>query len=140
MRTHSRVLSVLSFALVAPAAMAQSGGPYEIKAWTIDGGGISNAAGGAFTLSGTIGQHDAGPTLAGGAYALEGGFWPAAVTVDACPADLSAPFGVLNFFDIAAYIALFNAGDPRADLAAPFGTINFFDLSTYIGLFNAGCP
>lgn len=56
------------------------------------------------------------------------------------PADLAAPFGTLNFFDIAAYIALFNAGDPAADLAAPFGVLNFFDLSTYIGLFNQGCP
>ncbi len=140
MRTIRCSLIVLSLAAAAPAALAQSGGPYEIRAWTIDGGGISNAAGGAFTLSGTIGQPDAGPTLAGGTFAVEGGFWPAAVSADVCVPDLAAPFGVLNFFDIAAYIALFNAGDPRADLAAPFGTINFFDLSTYIGLFNAGCP
>lgn len=55
-------------------------------------------------------------------------------------ADLVAPFGVLNFFDLAAYIALFNAGDPAADLAAPFGTLNFFDLAAYIALFNQGCP
>lgn len=140
MRNARRTLIVLSLAAIAPAAWAQSGGPYEIRAWTIDGGGISNASGGVFTLSGTIGQPDAGPTLAGGSYALDGGFWPAAVSADVCLADLAPPFGVLNFFDIAAYIALFNAGDPRADLAAPFGTINFFDLSTYIGLFNAGCP
>ncbi len=57
-----------------------------------------------------------------------------------CPADLAAPFGVLNFFDIAAYIGLFNAGDPIADFAAPFGTINFFDIVEYINQFNAGCP
>lgn len=56
------------------------------------------------------------------------------------PADLAAPFGVLNFFDLSAYLGLFNAGDPAADLAAPFGTLNFFDLSAYLGLFNAGCP
>lgn len=56
------------------------------------------------------------------------------------PADLAAPFGTLNFFDLSAYLALFNAGDPAADLAAPFGTLNFFDLSAYLSTFNAGCP
>jgi len=56
------------------------------------------------------------------------------------PADIAAPFGVLNFFDIAAYIALFNANDPGADLAAPFGTLNFFDVAAYIAAYNAGCP
>ncbi len=61
-------------------------------------------------------------------------------TADTCPADLAAPFGTLNFFDIAAYIGLFNANDPAADIAAPFGSLNFFDISEYIGLFNAGCP
>lgn len=55
-------------------------------------------------------------------------------------ADLAEPFGVLNFFDLSTYLALFNAGDPAADLAAPFGDLNFFDLSTYLNLFNQGCP
>ncbi len=55
-------------------------------------------------------------------------------------ADTAQPFGTLNFFDISAYIGLFNAGDPAADLAAPFGSLNFFDISAYIGIFNAGCP
>jgi hypothetical protein len=57
-----------------------------------------------------------------------------------CDADLAEPFGVLNFFDLAAYIALFNAGDPAADLAAPFGSLNFFDVAAYIASYNAGCP
>ncbi len=56
-----------------------------------------------------------------------------------CAADITGD-GLLNFFDVAAYIALYNAGDPRADLAAPFGTLNFFDLAAYITLYNAGCP
>ena len=61
--------------------------------------------------------------------------WPGA----ACAADLTGD-GLLNFFDIAEYIALFNAGDPAADLAEPIGTLNFFDIAAYIALFNAGCP
>ena len=40
---------------------------------------------------------------------------------DACQADLAAPFGELNFFDLAAYLSLFNTQDPRADLSEPFG-------------------
>ena len=55
-------------------------------------------------------------------------------------ADLAAPLGTLNFFDISAYLALFNTGNPAADLAAPLGVLNFFDLSAYLAIYNAGCP
>jgi hypothetical protein len=57
-----------------------------------------------------------------------------------CAADLAEPFGVLNFFDVAAFIGLYNAQDPGADLAEPFGVLNFFDVAAYIGAYNAGCP
>lgn len=56
-----------------------------------------------------------------------------------CSADINGD-GLLNFFDLAAFIGLYNAGDPAADLAAPFGTLNFFDIAAYISAFNAGCP
>lgn len=58
---------------------------YSIDWFTIDGGG-GTSAGGGFTLSGTIGQPDAG-RLSGGAYTLEGGFWPAfsVVSVSGAP-------------------------------------------------------
>ncbi|MFK7882598.1 MAG: FG-GAP-like repeat-containing protein [Phycisphaerales bacterium] len=57
-----------------------------------------------------------------------------------CAPDLAAPFGVLNFFDISAFITAFNAMDPAADFAAPFGVFNFFDVAAYIDAYNAGCP
>lgn len=57
-----------------------------------------------------------------------------------CPADLAAPFGTLNVFDIIEFIALYNAQDPAADLAAPIGSFNIFDVQAYLGLYNAGCP
>ena len=57
-----------------------------------------------------------------------------------CPADLAEPFGVLNIFDIQAFIGLYNAQDAGADLAAPFGVFNIFDLQAYIDLYNQGCP
>lgn len=59
---------------------------------------------------------------------------------DACAADLAEPFGQLNFFDITAFLALFNAGDPAADFADPPGSLNFFDVTGYLAEYNAGCP
>ncbi len=56
-----------------------------------------------------------------------------------CVADMNGD-GTLNFFDVSAFIGLFNARDPRADLAAPFGVWNFFDVSAFIAAYNAGCP
>jgi hypothetical protein len=56
-----------------------------------------------------------------------------------CVADLE-PDGTLNFFDVAAFLLLFNAGDPVADFAEPFGVLNFFDLAAFLAVYNAGCP
>tara|TARA_R110000782_G_scaffold19140_4_gene52224 strand:+ start:17024 stop:17755 length:732 start_codon:yes stop_codon:yes gene_type:complete len=55
-----------------------------------------------------------------------------------CAADFDGN-GLLNFFDVSAFIAAYNNADPAADLAAPFGTFNFFDISAYIAEYNAGC-
>lgn len=69
------------------------------------------------------------------------GVWVATPVVDEpCVADFAEPFGELNFFDVAAFIGAYNAGDPAADLAKPFGSLNFFDVAGYIGAYNAGCP
>lgn len=66
---------------------------------------------------------------------------PAQPTNPGCsPADLSEPYGVLNFFDVATYLTLYNNADPAADIAPPFGVINFFDLSEFLTIYNAGCP
>lgn len=55
-------------------------------------------------------------------------------------ADLAEPYGVLNFFDLATYLDLYNSQAAAADIAAPFGVLNFFDLSAFLDLYNAGCP
>lgn len=47
--------------------------PYEITWYSIDGGG-GTSTGGVYSVSGTIGQPDAG-VMSGGAYSLIGGFW-----------------------------------------------------------------
>ena len=59
---------------VAPQAISQSGGVYDLTWHTNDGGGITFANGGAYQLGGTIGQHDAGAS-SGGAYSLTSGYW-----------------------------------------------------------------
>ena len=66
----------------------------------------------------------------------------AAVT---CPPDLFPPGGddQLNFFDVTAFINLYNAADPSADffpIGSPDGVFNFFDVSAFIAAYNAGCP
>lgn len=53
--------------------------PFTIDWHTIDGGGGTSTFG-QYTLSGTIGQPDAGP-MTGGNYTLQGGFWSAYVAV-----------------------------------------------------------
>ena len=55
-------------------AFSQSSSQYEMTWSTIDGGG-GTSSGGAYTLTGTIGQPDAAYS-AGGQYELLGGFWP----------------------------------------------------------------
>jgi hypothetical protein len=68
-------LLLLGGFLLAGAALAQ--GPeqtYDLSWWTVDGGGGSSS-GGNYVLDGTAGQPDPGPTLGGGGYHLEGGFW-----------------------------------------------------------------
>lgn len=47
---------------------------YSLPWYRVAGGG-GTSSGGSYTLSGTVGQAEAGPTLTGGAYALTGGFW-----------------------------------------------------------------
>tara|TARA_R110000782_G_scaffold57258_13_gene119685 strand:- start:8871 stop:11927 length:3057 start_codon:yes stop_codon:yes gene_type:complete len=54
--------------------------------------------------------------------------------------DVAQPFDQLNFFDVAAFVSLFSAGDPAADLADPIGELNFFDLARYLDYYQAGCP
>jgi hypothetical protein len=48
---------------------------FALERYTVDcGGGVSS--GGDFSLQGTIGQIDAGPTLVGSPGGVQGGFWP----------------------------------------------------------------
>lgn len=66
------ILLLLALVLFAiPISFAQTGGDYNLSWYTINGGGVSN--GGEFSLTGVIGQSEAG-LLLGGEFSLEGGF------------------------------------------------------------------
>ena len=58
--------------------------------------------------------------------------------VVACPPDLNGD-GMLDFFDVSAFLAAFNALDPVADFNRD-GLFDFFDVSAFLAAFNAGCP
>src|ERR1022692_1485176 len=47
---------------------------YSIDWYKVSGGG-GTSSNGQYTVSGTIGQHDAGGPMTGGSYSLTGGFW-----------------------------------------------------------------
>lgn len=70
---------------------------------------------------------------AGGAYLFE-----LNCESSSCPADLNGD-GMLNFFDVTAFIVAFNTQDPLADFNAD-GEYNFFDVPIFIAAFQAGCP
>jgi len=55
------------------ARSSVNGQSYSIDWFTIDGGG-GTSTGGVYSVSGTIGQPDAGH-MAGANYAIDGGFW-----------------------------------------------------------------
>lgn len=70
-------LAALLILSIAGSAPLVGGTPAEfsIDWYTIDGGG-GVSAGGEFSLTGTIGQHDASSAPAeGGVYSVFGGFW-----------------------------------------------------------------
>lgn len=67
MKAFLAILSV--WCAASCATLAQ----YSIDWHSIDGGG-GTSTGGVYTVSGTIGQPDAG-TMSGGPYTLTGGFW-----------------------------------------------------------------
>ena len=78
---HKKLLTILTLALLVGflalnvrVGYAAPRNGYEIAWYTIDGGGAQDLTGGTYTLSGTVGQYDAG-SQSGGSYALNGGYW-----------------------------------------------------------------
>ena len=79
MKTQVHLLLFAATALFCPIALAQSGGSFSLSWSTIDGGG-GTSSNGQYSVSGTIGQPDAG-AMSGGPFTLTGGFWALPVAV-----------------------------------------------------------
>lgn len=98
---------LLALALPSPAA-GQSGGPYDLT-WSNVGAGGS-ASGGAYTLSLTVGQPEAG-AMSGGAYTLNGGFWGGGGSPCNLPEDIDGD-GQVTVFDIQAGASAWGMANP----------------------------
>jgi hypothetical protein len=71
LRLENRKALLFALLLFVPSHLF---GQYSINWYKVAGGG-GTSTGGIYTVSGTIGQHDAGGPLTGGNYSLTGGFW-----------------------------------------------------------------
>ncbi len=80
------LLILLTVATSVASSFAQS---YSLDWFTIDGGG-GTSTGGVYSVSGTIGQPDAGGPMAGGSYSLTGGFWALPFAVQSADAPMLA--------------------------------------------------
>lgn len=54
-------------------------------------------------------------------------------------ADFAAPYGQLDFFDVADFLAAFADQHESADIVHD-GAFNIFDITVYLGAFSSGCP
>jgi len=115
---------LLMFVMPVPAKGA---GPYEISWYTIDSGG-GTSTGGQYTLTGTIGQPDAGWSI-GGIYELLGGFRP------------GGPLCVVGFDDFARFADgwLETGSDLAGDLDAD-NDVDLDDLSRFVDEWLSYCP
>jgi hypothetical protein len=75
-RVNSKWVPLLWIGLLLGVAGTGSanGQQYAIDWYKIAGGG-GTSTGGVYSVSGTIGQHDAGLAMSGGNYTVTGGFW-----------------------------------------------------------------
>lgn len=64
----------LSLALLSSALCFRASAQYSIG-WSKVSGGGGTSTGGEYSVSGTIGQHDAGGSMTNGNFSLTGGFW-----------------------------------------------------------------
>jgi len=119
----------------APAAHAQTGGPYDLSWHNIGPGGA--ASGGSYDLLSSIGQPDAA-TMSGGSYTLTGGFLPGGPTC-ALAGDLNGD-GQVTVLDI----QMIAAAWPQATASFPYdqsgdGDLDIQDVTLVAAQFGSAC-
>ncbi len=136
---------VIGLVVAASVGDGLAGTNHDLSWNTIDGGGGVSSSG-TLVLAGTIAQPDAGGPLTDGNYELVGGFWPGAMGIDDCPADISND-GAVNVTDLLAVIGSWGVCPSpcpphcAADIAPAVRdcAVNVTDLLAVIGAWGA-CP
>ena len=148
MKRNTLLLGAGATLALAHTALAQS---IAIPWYTIDcGGGTSTSA--SLSLTGTIGQPDAGTALVSPRIYVLGGFWGATSgRLPGCVADFDdgsgtgTPDGGVTLDDLLYFLVLYGNGDVRADIDDGSGTgthdggVTIDDLLFFLVHFNAGC-
>jgi len=78
-RKHCLLIILVALAMAGSATLAAVA-LFEAPWWSADGGGARFLSGGAYALSATAGQPDAG-RLSGGPFVLHGGYWAASLPI-----------------------------------------------------------
>ena len=132
LRTSMAAL-IAGLTLAGPALAA----PFTSDWYTIDGGG-GTLSGGSFTISGTIGQADAGAPAKGGNFRMAGGYWQSSLATS-CRGDVNGD-GRTNAIDFTIVAANYTAG-PNWDLSRgdlnDDGFVNATDFTILAG--DYGC-
>jgi len=129
-------VAVLFIGIAFATSPAPAGSEFDLSWHRISGGG-GMSAGGGFTLTGTIGQAEAG-SHEGGGFALSGGFWAGAQFEDGvdCPADLNGD-GIVNSSDL---LELLNSWGSCPGCAADLNNDGVVNSSDLLELLNAWGP
>ena len=127
--------ALITVILSTTAAHAQ----FQIDWFTIDGGGGS-PSGGAFSLTGTIGQPDAGTAL-GGAFECAGGFWGGSALSCYANCDASSVPPILNANDFQCFLNAFaaDASYANCDGSSVLPILNANDFQCFLNQFASGC-
>jgi hypothetical protein len=140
MRDKPIKLTLSVIALLATANVVAD--DFSLDWWTVDGGGEMWTTGGDFELSGTIGQPDAGVTMAAGDFELTGGFWAGVGEEEFCYGDLDGDNDI-DLADLAQLLgnygttsgAVYEDGDLDGD-----GDVDLADLAGLLGVYGTTCP
>jgi len=117
----------LSFASVIDAPNQPAGLPLIVRSADLDGDspGISD------DIIVLIDPQTSLPIFGGNSNSVD-------LSGEFCAADLSRD-GVLDFFDISAFLIAYTSEDSAADFSGD-GQFDFFDVSAFLTAFSAGCP
>jgi len=115
-----------------------SGGSFQETSWSPVSYDVSAMADGQsdFQVRWVMGTTDGSVTYGG--WNIDDIVFSGVLPIDLCQADYTGD-GVLDFFDISAFLTLFSDNDPSADINQD-AQWDFFDISAFLTLFSAGCP